>query len=116
MTPPAVKMITLGIKTSELVYAAYGHAKRTGDFSSNFAVLDSGAEIHVSGHQSDFDSLSSKPDIALQGIDGAVGNGNPVAYRGWFKKNNLGIAPGVYYPGLGKERITSTTKLVEDGW
>ena len=99
-----------------MVYSAYGPSKWKGEFSSKFAVLDSGAEIHVSGHQSDFDSLSSKPDIALQGIDGAVGNGKPVAYRGWFKKNNLCIAPGVYFPGLGNERIISTMKLVDDGW
>ena len=85
-------MIRLGVRTSELVYAAWSHSKTMNNFLSNFAVLDSGAEVHVSGHQSDFDSLSPKPDIALQGIDGAVGNGNPVAYRGWFKKNNLGIS------------------------
>ena len=109
-------MIRLGVRTSELVYAAWSHSKKMDNFLSNFAALDSGAEIHASGHQSDFYSLSSKPDIALQGIGGAVGNGNPVAYRGWLKKNNLGIAAGVYYPGLGNERIISTTKLVTDGW
>ena len=83
---------------------------------AQYAVLGSGAEIHVSGHSDDFSSMSARPDVALHGIDGAIAKGNPIAYRGWFRKNNLGISSGVYYPGLGNERVISAGQLVKDGW
>ena len=118
LTPPSVLIVRLGLSMADFksVYTAWSNSGKVDNFRSKFAVLDSGAEIHVSGHRDDFYSLSAKPDVALQGIDGPIGKGNPIAYRGWFKNNNLGIAAGIFYAGLGNERIISTTKLVKDGW
>ena len=118
LTPPTIMLIKLGMTTAEFesVYTAWSNSKKLDEIIANFAVLDSGAEIHVSGHRDDFNSLSSKPDVALQGIDGAISKGKPIAYRGWLRTNNLGISAGIFYPGLGNERIISTTKLVKDGW
>ena len=81
LTPPAVMLVRLGMKLADFksVYTAWGNSGSVDSFRSKFAVLDSGAEIHASGHRDDFYSLSAKPDVALQGIDGVVGKGNPIA-------------------------------------
>ena len=79
-------------------------------------MLDSGAEMTVSGIKSDFVSLSPYPNVSLCGVDGKVDNGKPCAYRGILKRSNLRLATAVYYPKLGEERLISMKKLVEDGW
>ena len=71
-----------------------GDSDQNGE-KSNLAVLDSGAELNVSGRKEDFHHIATQPTVCLSGIDGQINNGKPVAYVGMFKDNNLGIGKGV---------------------
>ena len=121
MTPDDTRILRVNIGFSRYVLKSL-YEDKTNDSEHNdgkpppFAVLDSGAELNVSGRKEDFHHISTQPTVCLNGIDGQINGGKPVAYMGMFKRNNLGIGKGVWYPNLGHERIISTNYLIKDGW
>ena len=94
--------VTLGITGDEFrdLFSVWtGNA--WGEFNSRYAVLDSGAEVNVSGIREDFISASEFPGVSLNGVDGPINDGKPCAYRGVLKRNNLLIGSAAWYPKLG---------------
>ena len=108
----------MGLSTDQLaaIVARSAGANRKDGKSGTGAVLDSGAEMHVSGMIDDFVSVSPYPNVTMSGVDGPVNGGAPCALRGVLKGNNLRIGSAAYYPPLGQERLLSTKLMVADGW
>ena len=109
--------VTLGITGDEFrdLFSVWA-GNAWGEFNSRYAVLDSGAEVNVSGIREDFISVSEFPDVSLNGVDGPINDGKPCAYRGVLKRNNLHIGSAVWYPKLGNERLISSKWLTNEGW
>jgi hypothetical protein len=75
------------------------------------SVVDSGSAADISRKRSDFMWVAGEPNIPIKGISGVS-----YASRGLFKKNDLRLSEGLYFPELKPERIISVPRLVDRGF